>query len=76
MYKEKINLGSRTFLINDGQGMGGAGMPDDHYLRNWIVAQGTNRGNGYQGYMSIDYALTADYISDSAKTKIRKKLGL
>lgn len=67
---------ARYYLICDGQGMGGAGNPKSHYSNRWTVVNGVDRGNGYQGYMSVDYALTVDYLPDSAKAIIRQHLSI
>jgi hypothetical protein len=64
----------RHYLIRDGKGMGGGGKPEDHYLNRWVVVTGVDRGNGYQGYMSVDYALTCDWLPDGAKAVIRDTL--
>lgn len=68
----------RYYLLNDKHGMGGAGMPEDHYLNQWVVVDGTDRGNGYQGYMSVDYALSdaVTWLPAAAKRLIRKTLNL
>ena len=81
MAKEIIKLVSakssrdRYYLIKDGRGMGGAGKAEDHYLRQWVVVNGVDRGNGYQGYHSIDYALSVSWIPEAAKAVIRKHTG-
>lgn len=64
----------RYYLIKDGRGMGGAGHPANHYLNQWVVANGQDRGNGYQRYMSVDYALSGSSLPEYAKTKIRQTL--
>lgn len=66
----------RYKLVKDGRGMGGYGMPPDHYSRHWLVVNGVDRGNGYQGYMSVDYALSEDCLPESAKALIRETLGI
>lgn len=62
----------RYTLIN--QGMGGANLPETHYHHNYCVVSGVDRGHGYQGYMSIDYFLTLDYVPQEAKDKLTKLL--
>jgi hypothetical protein len=64
----------RYYLIHDGKGMGGYGKDKDHYLNNWVVVNGVDRGNGYQGYMSIDCALKEGYVPEEAKAIIRQTL--
>jgi len=66
----------RYYLIKDNQGMRGASKPPNHYLNLFSVVNGIDRGNGYQGYMSIDYALQCGYIPNHAKAKIRRILKL
>ena len=79
---EKIKLNSTTrvrgrlYLIRDGRGMGGAGSPAGHYANAWVVAQGQDRGNGYQSYMAVDYALAQEWVPAEAKALIRKRLGI
>lgn len=62
----------RYYLLLDGKGMGGAGNPPGHYLRRYVVVNGVDRGHGYQGYMSVDYALSLEWFPESAKKKIRQ----
>lgn len=71
------NVRDRYYLI-DGK-MGSYGEPDNHANHKYQVANGVDRGNGYQGYMSVSYALTLDYFPEEAKAKILailKKEGL
>lgn len=62
----------RYYLIRDGKGMGGAGNPTEHYLNNWVVVNGVDLGNGYQGYMSVDYAI--EILPAEAATIIRQTI--
>lgn len=64
----------RFYLIKDGKGMGGAGLATSHYLNNYVVANGVERGNGYQGYTSVDYALSVDFLPEFAKQRIREAI--
>lgn len=67
----------RYVLIPDGKGMGGYGKSRCHYLNRWVVANGVDRGNGYQGYMSVDYAISEESsLPEKAKSKIRKIIGI
>lgn len=68
----------RYYLLKDGRGMGGAGEPPEHHSHSWVVVNGVDRGNGYQGYMSVDYALSDEvtWLPESAKRRIRLQLGL
>jgi hypothetical protein len=80
----KIKLNSarssrdRFYLIRDGRGMGGYGNPPDHYSHQWVVANGIDRGNGYQGYFSVDYVLSGEltWIPEEVRAAIRKHLNL
>lgn len=68
----------RYTLIRDGRGMGGAGEPVGHYSHEWVIANGRDCGRGYQGYMSVDYALSpenASYITEAMRAIIRKHTG-
>ncbi len=64
----------RYYLIEDGRGMGSYGLPESHYSHRWVVANGCDRGNGYQGYYAVAYALTLDHLPESAKRIIRDTL--
>lgn len=55
----------RYYLISGS--MGSYGTPDNHVNQKYEIAEGIDRGNGYQGYMSVSYFLTLDYIPKSAK---------
>lgn len=71
--KTKIS-GDRYTLINDG--MGGFGLPENHYQNKFSIANGVDRGHGYQGYMSIDYFLKCNYIESELKEKVKKLLNI
>ena len=65
----------RYYLIKDNQGMGGAEAPINHYSRLFMVVNGVDRGNGYQGYSSIDYMLSdKSELPEHAKRKIKRIL--
>jgi urocanate hydratase len=66
----------RLYLMSGDGGMGGAGESKDHYLNRFSIAEGIDRGCGFQGYMSIDYALAQEYIPQQIKDKIKKEVGL
>jgi hypothetical protein len=51
--------------------MGCAGMPPNHANHKYQIANGIDKGNGYQGYMSVSYFLSADYIPTEAKTTLK-----
>jgi len=54
--------------------MGCAGEPLNHANHKYLIANGVDNGNGYQGYMSISYFLKQDYIPKSAKQKVIRLL--
>ena len=58
----------RYFLINGS--MGSYGEPTNHANHKYQIANGIDRGNGYQGHMSVSYFLSAEYIPQSAKDKL------
>ncbi len=58
----------RYYLI-DGS-MGSYGEKPNHVNHKYQIANGVDRGNGYQGYMSVSYFLTLDYIPQEAKEKV------
>lgn len=47
--------------------MGSHGEPKNHVNRKYEIANGIDKGNGYQGYTAVSYFLTLDYIPQSAK---------
>jgi hypothetical protein len=74
--KTKILLNSTTqvrdrYYLIDGN-MGNAGEPENHVNHYYQIANGIDRGNGYQGYSSVSYFLTLDYIPQAAKDRVRK----
>ena len=62
----------RYTLVSDS--MGCAGEPENHPSHKYSVANGVDRGNGYQGYTSIDYFLTQEYVPQDVKNNLRKTL--
>ncbi len=62
----------RYTLINEG--MSGHSEPKNSPLHNYSVANGVDRGYGYQGYTSINYFLEDEHISNSIKLRLRKEL--
>ena len=58
----------RYTLLN--LGMGGAGDPYYYPTHSHCVAQGMDRGNGYQGYMSITFFLN----DESHPIEVKEKL--
>lgn len=62
----------RYHLVSDA--MGNYGAPDNSPCHKYCVANGVNRGNGYQGYTSIDYFFELDYIPFEVKSVLFYKL--
>ena len=54
--------------------MGGADETPNHVTNRFSVANGRDRGNGYQGYSSILYFLSKPWIPKSAKENCIKEL--
>jgi hypothetical protein len=69
----KTKQTSERYSLID-EGMGGFGDPDYYPTHKYSVVWGVDRGNGYQGYLSISYAFTRDYIPDEAKNNLVKFL--
>ena len=80
MVQERIQLEKsprsreRRYLVRDGRGMGGFGRSDDDYLHHWVVVEGVDRGNGYQGYESIDSYMSQPGTPESAKRIVRQHI--
>ena len=63
----------RYYLVNDGRGMGGYSNSPDHYSNHWVVTNGVDRGNGYQGYMSVNYAASDEgCLPSEARARLLK----
>lgn len=62
----------RYYLINEG--MGGSGEDLNSPLHKYSIANGIDKGNGFQGYMSIKYALKCEYLTEEIKSNIKKEL--
>lgn len=58
----------RYYLINGS--MGSYGEPANHANHKYKIANGIDKGNGYQGYISVSYFLSLEYIPASAKNKL------
>jgi len=55
--------------------MGGYGEPKNSPNHTLSIGCGVDRGNGYQGYMAITYALyECDYLPDAVKERIAEIL--
>lgn len=54
--------------------MGNYGQPSNSPNHEFSVANGVDGGCGYQGYMSIDYFFSLDYIPKEAKIKCKQVL--
>lgn len=58
----------RYYLINGA--MGNHGTPRNHANNKYKIANGIDKGNGYQGYISVSYFLKEKYIPQIAKNKL------
>lgn len=67
-----VSPSERFWLVYNGRGMGGSGSPPEHYLNNFFVGIGVDRGKGYQGYLSIDGALEEEFVPDGVKEAVRE----
>lgn len=56
-------------------GMGGAFCPPNHPMHNHSVETDLNRKKEDRGAMSLEYALTQEYINPTLKSKIETMLG-
>lgn len=62
----------RYHLIN--RPMGCSGEPEYSPTHKYSIANGVDRGNGYQGYISIDYFFKEDYIPFEVKSVLFYRL--
>ena len=70
----KSRRASERYYLIEGS-MGSYGEPENHANHKYQVANGIDRGNGYQGYMSVSYALNGcEWLSTEAKAKIKEIL--
>ena len=54
--------------------MGCCGEPITSATHRYSIANGVDRGAGYQGYQSVDYFLKCEYISDNLKKHLKDVL--
>lgn len=63
----------RYWLTNGS--MGCYGEPKNHANHVFEVVNGVDKGNGYQGYMSVSYAMAPQsYMPEEARINLRKEL--
>ena len=62
----------RYYLVSGS--MGNYGSASNHANNHFEIVNGIDRGNGYQGYQSVDYFLKCDYMPETAKQKVRQIL--
>jgi len=67
-----IKHSDRYSLINEGQG--GYGDPLYYPTHKFCVVNGIDRGNGYQGYLSVTYALQHDSVPKEVKARLKALL--
>ena|ERR1044072_2487196 len=60
----------RYYLVSADGSMGNIEEPDNHANHKYQIVKGVDKGNGYQGYMSVSYFLQQDRFPQSAKDKI------
>lgn len=58
----------RYYLVSGS--MGNYGCVENHVNNQYQIVNGIDKGNGYQGYTSVSYFLTQDYIPKEAKQKV------
>jgi len=63
---------NRYRLIPGSQG--NYGELEGHPNHRYVVVNGVDRGNGYQGYTSVSYFLTSSLFPAAAKAALRKLL--
>jgi len=63
---------NRYHILNGS--MGNYGEPPTSPNHDFEIANGVDRGNGYQGYMSVTYALKKGSMPVEAQNKLRKIL--
>ena len=76
MILNKTQSSSQRYRIQPGS-MGCAGEPENHVTSNFVIVNGVDKGNGYQGYMSVEYFLdpiTCPHITDEARNNCKKFL--
>ncbi len=60
----------RYYLISGS--MGNVGCPSNHANNRYEVVNGIDRGQCYQGYMAVSYAINScDYLDKEIKDKIK-----
>lgn len=69
----KTSKSSDRYTLIDSP-MGCDGHPDFYPTNKFCIVNGTDRGNGYQGYMSIDSFFRSSYIPFETKSVLFYKL--
>lgn len=73
MILNKTTKASERYHIIRGS-QGSAGDPPDWPTHKFEIANGVDRGHGYQGYMSVTYFFTKAYVPEEAKRKCKEFL--
>ena len=71
----KWNCGRPMYVSRENAGAGSFLDPPFAKTHSWGIVEGYDRGNGYQGYMSVDYVLNDENVPASAKAQIRRIIG-
>ena len=69
LFNKSKNCRDRYYLLHGS--MGGAGEPANHANNHFEVVNGVDLGDGYQGYMSVSYALSYEYLPKVVKAALR-----
>jgi len=69
----KTKNSSERYTLISGS-MGNHGEPETSPNHRFCVANGVNRGNGYQGYTAVNYFFTQDYIAQEIKDELKRVL--
>lgn len=70
MILNKTKNSSERYTLISGS-MGNSGEAANHANNHFEIVNGIDRGNGYQGYISVSYFLTLDYIEQDMKDKVK-----
>jgi hypothetical protein len=73
MILNKTTRASDRYRIIPGH-MGNYGDPATSPNHSYQIAFGVDRGNGYQGYMSVTYFLECDHVPQEAKSRCKSFL--
>ena len=70
----KTTKSSERYCLINGS-MGNSGEPETSPNHKFEVVNGIDKGNGYQGYMAVTYAISDEsYMPEDAKKKLKETL--